>query len=122
MTIFYFVFKRFFRKLSNIIFLSVLPLGALFLPMGEWFPLPMGFQYYGLILLFIAARLSGIVMEDRTNRSLLRIGVAPVTHFQYLLQNLLAYSLILTVLNLVVVILGVFVHGENLISPSLLFI
>lgn len=122
MTIFTFVFKRFFRKKSNSIFLFILPIGAIFLPMGEWPPLPLGFQYYSIILLFLAARLGGIVLEDRTNKTLLRLSVAPITHFQYLWQNLLAYSLILTVVNLVFVILGVIVHGESLPSPSLLFI
>lgn len=122
MTIFNFVFKRFFRKKSNIILLAVLPVGAVFLPMGEWLPIPLGFQYYSVILLFMAARLGGIIMEDRTDKTLLRVSVAPITHFQYLWQNLLAYTLILTVVNLVFIILGMMVHGRDLPSPALLFI
>ncbi|MCC5912725.1 MAG: ABC transporter permease [Clostridiaceae bacterium] len=124
MTIFNFVFKRYFRKKSNIIFLLLLPLASVFLPVGEhyeWFPLPMGFQYYGILLLFIAARLTSIVMEDRTNKTLLRIGVAPITHFQYLFQNLLAFSLILMVANFLVVVAGRFIHGEVLVSPLMFF-
>lgn len=122
MTIFNFVFKRYFRKPSNIVFLFVLPLAAVFLPAGEWLPIPLGFQYYGVLLLFIAARLASVIMEDRANKTLLRIGAAPVTHFQYLWQNLLAYSIILIALNLVVVVAGVVVHGDGLTSPILLFI
>ncbi|AKL95964.1 ABC-2 type transporter [Clostridium aceticum] len=122
MTIFTFVFKRFFRKPSNVVFLLILPIASVFLPVGEWLPIPLGFQYYGLLLLFIAARLASVIMEDRMNKTLLRIGVAPVTHFQYLWQNLLAYSIILIAVNLVVVIVGVAVHGGKLISPVLLFI
>jgi len=82
----------------------------------------MGFQYYGILLLFIAVGLAGIIMEDRTNKVLVRMGVAPITHFQYLWQNLLAYSLILIGLNVVVVTVGIIVHGEVLNSPLLLFV
>jgi len=122
MTIFHFVFKRYFRKPSNIIFLLILPIASVFLPVGEWPPIPMGFQYYGILLLFIAIGLARIIMEDRTNKVLIRMGVAPITHFQYLWQNLLAYSLILIGLNLVVVTVGIIVHGEVLNSPLLLFV
>lgn len=122
MTIFNFVFKRYFRNSSNIIFLCLLPIASVFLPVGEWLPLPLGFQYYGVLLLFIATRLGSIIMEDRANRTLLRVEAAPITHFQYLWQNLLAYSLILMGLNFVVIIAGVLVHGDILINPILLFI
>ncbi|KHF39356.1 ABC transporter permease [Halalkalibacter okhensis] len=121
MTIFIFVFKRFFQKKSNFLFLMFFPVAAVFLPQGDWPPMPLGFHYYGILLMFIAARLGGIILEDRTNKTLLRLSVAPITHFQYLWQNLLAYSLILTVVNLVFVLLGVLVHGESLPSPILLF-
>lgn len=122
MTIFKFVFKRYFRQPSNIIFLLILPVFLVFLPTLVWPPIPMGFQYYGVLLLFVATKLTGIIMEDRTRKTTLRISVAPITHFQYLWQNLLAYSVLLTGVNLLVVLLGVLYHGENLISPILLFI
>ncbi|MCW3490182.1 ABC transporter permease [Dethiobacter alkaliphilus] len=123
MTIFYFVFKRFFRKIvSNALLLLLLPLITVFMPVGEWYPLPQGFHLYALVIMFIAARVSGIIMDDRMNRTLLRIEAAPVTHFQYLWQNLLAYTLILSLSNLLVVVSGLFVHGEALISPLLIFV
>ncbi|MBD8069375.1 ABC transporter permease [Bacillus sp. PS06] len=122
MTIFTFVFKRFFRKKSNSLFLLVLPIGSVFLPTGEWPPMPLGFQYYPLLLLFIATRLGGIILEDRFNKTLLRVSVAPITHFQYLWQNLLAYTIILTTVNVAFILLGVLVHGDNLPSPLFLFI
>lgn len=121
MTIFKFVFKRFFGKRVNILLLLALPFLSVFLPIGNWLPIPLGFQYYGILLLIIASKLCGIVMEDRANKTLLRLGVAPITHFQYLLENLLAYSLILTAVNLVFIITGIIVHGEALVSPLQLF-
>lgn len=122
MTVFSFVFKRFFKGVANIAFISIIPLAAIFLPLGEWHPLPGGFQYYGIIQLFLAARLSGIILEDRSNKTLLRIGAAPISHFQYLFQNTLAYSLIMLMINLVFVLGGVLVHGEVLINPGILLV
>lgn len=122
MTIFNFVFKRFFRVKSNVLVILILPIAIVFLPVGEWLPIPLGYQYYGILLLLISARLGGIIMEDRENKVLLRLGVAPVSHFQYLWQNLLAYSVILTGINSVFLIVGVIYHGEQVISPMLLFI
>ena len=122
MTIFKFALKRYFRQPSNIIFLLILPIILVFLPDLEWPPIPMGFQYYGVLLLFIAARLTAIIIEDRTRKTTLRISVAPITHFQYLWQNLLAYSVLLIGVNGLVVLMGVLYHGENLVSPVLLFI
>jgi len=122
MTIFKFALKRYFRQPSNIIFLLILPIILVFLPDLEWPPIPMGFQYYGVLLLFIAARLTAIIIEDRTRKTTLRISVAPITHFQYLWQNLLAYLVLLIGVNGLVVLMGVLYHGENLVSPVLLFI
>ena len=76
-----------------------MPIILVFLPDLEWPPIPMGFQYYGVLLLFIAARLTAIIIEDRTRKTTLRISVAPITHFQYLWQNLLAYSVLLIGVN-----------------------
>ncbi|MFB5664124.1 ABC transporter permease [Alteribacillus sp. HJP-4] len=122
MTIFSFVFKRFFRKKSNSIFLLALPIGAVFLPTFDWPPIPLGFHYYSLLLLFIASRLSAILIEDRTDNILLRVSAAPITHFQYLWQNLLAYTAILTGVNAMFLIVGSIVHGGSLPSPFLFFI
>lgn len=122
MTIFKFVFKRYFRQPSNIIFLLILPIVLVFLPDLKWPPIPMGFQYYGVLLLFAATKLTGIILEDRTRKTTLRVSVAPITHFQYLWQNLLAYSVLLMGVNLLVVLMGTLYHGENLVSPMLLFI
>ncbi|ERN53792.1 ABC transporter permease [Alkalihalophilus marmarensis] len=122
MTVFRFVFRRFFRRKSNSIFLLVLPIGAIFLPTGDWPPIPLGFHYYGIIIMFMASRLAAIIMEDRSNKTLIRLSVAPISHFQYLWQNMLAYTTIMTAVNLMFVIIGTIVHGGNLPSPVFLFI
>ncbi|WP_096435851.1 ABC transporter permease [Alteribacter populi] len=122
MTIFTFALKRSFRSLGNVILLLVLPIAVILLPVGEWSVLPLGYQFYGMIMLFGAARLVQFIMEDRSTGVLKRIGVAPVTHFQYLWQSLLAYSLILIGQNAVVIVGGMLVHGQALIAPLLLFV
>ena len=121
MTVFRFVFKRFFRSFSNVFLLVLLPLAAIFMPMGEWFPMPMGFQHFGLLQLFIASRLASIIMEDRSTRTLVRIAVAPMSHFRYLGENLLAYGLLMVGSSTVVVGLGKLIHGPLVPAPSLLW-
>ena len=78
MTIFRFVLKRFLRRPANIILVTLVPMAVVFIPVSGWFPLPMGFQYFGMALMFIAARMAAIVMEDRIKGTLLRVGLAPV--------------------------------------------
>jgi ABC-2 type transport system permease protein len=77
MTIFRFVLKRFLRRPANIILVTLVPMAVVFIPVSGWFPLPMGFQYFGMALMFIAARMAAIVMEDRIKGTLLRVGLAP---------------------------------------------
>lgn len=121
MTIFSFAIKRCFRNLMNILFLCVLPVIVILMPHEQWLPLPLGFHLYGIILLFAAARLVSVMMDDRTKGILVRVGVAPITHLQYLWQNLLAYSLILIVQVGGVIIAGT-LYGHDLVHPFLLFV
>ncbi|KLU39053.1 MAG: ABC transporter permease [Limnochordia bacterium] len=122
MTIFRFVLKRFLRNPANILLVTLLPIAVVFMPPSGWFPLPMGFQYFGMVLMFIAARMGTIVMEDRIKGTLLRIGLAPVKHSQYLWQTLAAFALILVGVSGIVVALGTAVHGNRLVAPGTLFL
>ncbi|WP_130860671.1 ABC transporter permease [Gracilibacillus phocaeensis] len=121
MTIFFFAIKRCFRDIMNIVLLCVLPIIVILMPDGKWTLLPIGFQLYGTVLFFAAAKLVSIIMEDRIKGILVRIGVSPVTHFQYLWQNLLAYSLVL-VIQVVIVMVGGLLYGHDLVQPFLLFV
>ena len=121
MTVFQFALKRSLKQLTNIIFLCGIPLLAIFLPTSEFFPLPVGYHFYGILLFFTSAKLVSVMMEDRVAGILLRIGVSPVTHLQYLWQNLLAYTLLL-MLQSIIVIVGGLIYGHNLIAPGLLFL
>lgn len=120
MTIFTFSLKRSVRSLLNLLLLGATPLFIIFLADEQWFMLPMGYQLYGVILLFIASKLVSIMLEDRTTGVLQRIGVSPITHFQYLWQNLLAFSVLL-VAQCAVVVLGGVLYGLELPVPILLF-
>lgn len=121
MTIFFFAVKRSFRNLTNVVLVFALPLLVIFLPSDAWYALPVGFQIYGTFLLIAASKLVSIMMEDRTTGILTRIGVAPVSHLQYLFQNLLAYSLLLIIQCAVVIICGI-IYGHDLVNPLLLFV
>lgn len=122
MTIFYFSLIRSLRHVSNIILFSLLPLLMIFLPTNEWSFLPLGYQFFGVVLLFSAAKLVHLIMEDRINRTLIRVAVAPVTNFQYLSQSLLAFIVILVGQTLLFIIGAALVHGGTIASSALFFI
>ena len=122
MTIFRFALKRTFRSPLNLLLVCVLPLGAAFLPAPEAWPVPIGFQMYGAILLFGAFLMLRSVVEDGVGGIFQRIGAAPLTPFRYLGETLLAYAAILLVQDAGMVGLAVLVHGERIPSPLLLFL
>jgi ABC-2 type transport system permease protein len=57
------------------------------------------------------------IVEDRESGVFLRLGAAPLTHFRYLLETLLAYLAALVVQNVLVVGAGVLLHGRSVVSP-----
>ncbi|GAA0372772.1 ABC transporter permease [Bacillus horti] len=122
MTVFRFALKRSFRDWTNILIFFLLPFALVFLPKNEWSMIPLGFQFFGVILLFTAAKLVHLIMQDRVKKTVTRIAVSPISHFQYLFQNLIAYFIILIVQCLLMVISGMLIHGESLPSPFLFFI
>ena len=122
MTIFRFALKRSFRSPLNILLLCVLPAGVVFLPAVEGWTLPMGFHFYGQLIMFAALLMVRAIVDDRQSGVLTRLASAPVRYFRYLSENLLAYGLLLVIQNAVVVALGVAVHGGRIASPVLLFV
>lgn len=120
MTIFKFALKRSFRNKTNLIFLTMFPAAAIFLPAQQYWPLlPIGYQYFGVLILFVSIRLTGLMIEDRQKGVVKRLAVAPMTHFQYLWQNLLAFATI-TVVQCLIVIIGGVIYGHELYEPLLL--
>jgi ABC-2 type transport system permease protein len=116
-TILTFALKRSFRNPFNILLLTVLPVGLTFVPMVPGSVLPLGFHLYGQVIMFAAFLMVRTTMEDRVSGVLTRIGVAPVSHFRYLWETLLAYGLLLVAQNAVVAGLGAVVHGETFKAP-----
>lgn len=122
MTIFIFVLKRCLRSPANLLLLCGLPVAVVLLPRSQWQALPIGYQYYGVLLLFAASKLVHMLMEDRRNKMMNRIGAAPVTHLHYLLQHLLAFGLLLMIQCAVVAGGGMLVHGSSLRLAGQLFL
>lgn len=122
MTIFKFALRRSFGNTTNLVFLTSFPIACIFFPNGEEWPfLPYGYQYFGIIILFIGIRLATIILEDREKGVVKRLAVAPISHFQYLSQNLLAYSVIL-ILQCAIVVFGGVLFGKELYQPGWLFL
>jgi len=121
MTIFRFALKRGLGNPFITALLTLVPAGVVFLPRAPGSSLPVGFHIYGILLMFTAFLMIRLIVEDRERGVFLRIGAAPVTHFRYLLETLVAYSLVLLAQNALVVAVGVLVHGQGLVAPWLLF-
>jgi ABC-2 type transport system permease protein len=121
-TILRFALKRAFRSPANVLLLCVLPVGVVFLPAMEGWVLPMGFLFYGQVIMYAAFLMVRAVMEDRLSGALTRVAAAPVSYLRYLAETLLAYGLLLVLESAMVVGLGVLVHGTRIPSPFLLFV
>ncbi len=120
MTIFRYSLRRIFRNKLNLMFLSLFPLGCIFTPKAEYWPyLPYGYHYFGILLMFIGIRMASILLEDRLKGVVKRLAIAPVSYFQYLSQNLLAYAVIVIILCVITVFGGVLI-GQELYRPLML--
>lgn len=117
MTIFSFVFKRTLKGKIDILMLFLLPVMTVFISAETWMPIPLGFQLYGILVMIMSSKICRTMMIDREKKVVLRISAAPITHLRYLGENLLAYSMILSFVNFIVVGLGVFRYGVGIISP-----
>lgn len=122
MTIFRFALKRTLSSKLDILFLFFLPVIMVFISAESWLHLPVGFQFYGMLIMFMSAKLCKLIMMDRESQVVLRIQVAPISHFRYLAENLLAYTLIMTAIAAVVVGLGAAYYGSDLREPLNLFL
>jgi|GEM_PF-3407680 len=104
MTIFRYAMKRTVKTPVDALMLLALPVAIVFVTRETWLPLPMGLQFYGMLLLFISSKICKIMMTDRESKVTLRISASPVTQLRYLSENLAAFGLILTVINGIVVL------------------
>jgi ABC-2 type transport system permease protein len=122
MTILRFALRRSIRNPANILLLCVVPAGVAFLPAveGQGWTLPVGFHFYGMVIMFAAFLMVRSIVEDRISGALVRISAAPVSHIRYLTESLMSYSVLLLIQNALVVGLGVLVHGGRIPSPFLL--
>lgn len=97
MTIFQFVIIRSLRKKSLLTAMCLVPLAMTFIRPMWSLESGNGFNFYGMVIMLCAFLLSQFIMNDRVTGTAIRIFVAPVTTFQYLYQNLLAFWLVLSV-------------------------
>lgn len=122
MTVFRFALKRSFSNKTNVLLLTLFPIACIFFPKGEYWPtLPYGYQYFGIVMLFISIRLTSVILVDRAKGVVKRLAVAPISYWSYLCQNLLAYSVIL-VIQCAIVVYGGVLLGVELYQPNWLML
>lgn len=110
MTIFHFTLIRSLRIKSTLIALTLIPLIMILIRPFWYSEQNTGPNLYGMVILYGAFVLVRAIMNDRVTGTITRILAAPVTTFQYLFQNLLAYLLLLTVQIFVIICIGTFLY------------
>jgi len=114
MSIFKFALLRNARNRTAIMVICVFPLLLVFIPplwTGEW---AQGFYLIALQIMVGSFILARSIIDDRLDKTIYRILAAPISMYNYLIQNLLAYLLPLLVQIIVIVIIGAMLYGWGL--------
>ena len=123
MTIFRFALIKGLRSPGTFVFNCILPIALILIrPLWEG---DIFFSGFGLLIMVIwggSFLMSQGILNDRADGALTRILSAPVSMFQYLLQNLLAFMVPMTVQVGLVVVLGVILYGWGLTIALALFL
>ncbi|TSB45329.1 ABC transporter permease [Alkalicoccobacillus porphyridii] len=123
MMVFRFALKRSFSSKTNLLCLAALPIALIFLPYDpeSWMRLPYGYHYFSVVLLFVSVRLAVILLEDRQKGIIKRIAIAPITYLSYLSQNVFAFTILLLI-QIIIMIIGGLLYGHELYHATRLFI
>lgn len=113
MTIFHFTIIRSLRSRNTLIALALIPIIMILIPPLWYSEQNTGFNLYGIAIMYGAFVLVRAIMNDRVSGTVTRIFAAPVTTFQYLFQNLLAYLLLLAMQIFLILGLGMLLYNWN---------
>jgi len=114
MVIFRYAVKRNFRSPIPIIVSLILLIGLLSLS-GLWGDDDSrGYYYVALVILLLSFPITGIITNDRRDRTVIRILTGPTTTFRYLSQNLLACMVPILLQIVITGILGMMWHDWGL--------
>ena len=114
MSIFKFALLRNARNITSLTVICVFPLVLLLIRplwIGEW---QQGFYLIAMQIMVGSFILARGILDDRIDKTIYRILSAPISMYDYLMQNLLAYLLPLFVQILAIVIIGAMLYGWEL--------
>jgi len=109
MVILKFALKRSFRRPLTIFMSFVLPISLLLIS-GLWGDGGRGYYLIALVIMFGSFPLTGGMLTDRRERTIVRIMSTPTTTFDYLFQNLIACMVPLLLQSLVISVTGMLLH------------
>lgn len=110
MSIFKFALVRNSRNLTSLIVICVIPIVLMLIPAfwtGAWHQ---GFYLYALQIMVGSFMLARGILNDRIDKTIYRILSTPISMYNYLIQNLLAYLLPLFVQIVLVVSIGTLLY------------
>lgn len=95
-TVFELVMKRALRQRLIMAMVIVFPILLVLIPQPTNIETPtLSYGFFGLVMMFVTFLLAKQVIEDREMRTIVRIASAPISHRDYLLAHLGAYTLIM---------------------------
>jgi len=104
--------KRTLRQTFLVVALFLIPISLAFIPQASADSVPMSFTMYGLFILFSAFLLTKQILDDRIQKTVIRIAATPVEHKDYLSGHLLAYLVILVIQNIIFIIMASFLWSN----------
>jgi ABC-2 type transport system permease protein len=105
MIVFKYALLRSLRSPLSIVVSIFVPIAFIFLPVNTWKNTPVaGVANLVLLMLLSAHLLSGVILEDRIDGSVIRVLTSPVSTFSYIFQNLLS---VIIPLIIQIILLGI---------------
>lgn len=81
-----------------------------------------GLSLYAMIILYGAFLLTRMFVEDKENELTTRIATSPVKPWRYLFENLVCFSVILIVQNILVILTYSIINPHGIVHPVLLLL
>lgn len=105
--------KRIFNQKLMLFVIFVLPVFLLLLPRPAEGMVSMSHGLFGLIMFFSAFLLSKQIIDDRMQKTIVRIAASPLSHRDYLLGHLASYMMILILQSLLFFLINMIFLSEG---------
>jgi len=107
--------KRILKQRLMLAVIFILPIFLLLMPSPRDGVVSMSHGLFGLIMFFAAFLLTKQIIDDRTQKTIVRIAASPLSHRDYLLGHMASYMLVLTFQSLLFFLMNMMFLSEGLV-------